>query len=88
MAGIKAETQVIALDLAGFAVSAGAACSSGKVASSHVLKAMGLPEEQISSTIRISLGPETTLQEIDGFVQAWRSLYTKKNSNHAADLAG
>jgi cysteine sulfinate desulfinase/cysteine desulfurase-like protein len=49
---------------------------------------MGLPEEQISSTIRISLGPETTLQEIDGFVQAWRSLYTKKNSNHAADLAG
>ena len=88
MAGIKAETQVIALDLAGFAVSAGAACSSGKVASSHVLKAMGLPEEQISSTIRISLGPETTLPEIDGFVQAWRSLYTKKNSNHAADLAG
>jgi len=86
MTGTKAETQVIAFDLEGFAVSAGAACSSGKVTSSHVLMAMGVSEEQANSTIRVSLGPETTQEEVDSFVRAWSNLYSKKVRKDAMSL--
>lgn len=78
MPGVPAATQVMALDLAGYAVSAGAACSSGKVARSHVLAAMGLAEAIADATIRVSLGPATTDAEIDGFVQAWAALYSRQ----------
>ena len=54
--GTKAETLVIGLDLAGVAVSAGSACSSGKVEASHVLSAMGVPGELAQGAIRVSLG--------------------------------
>ena len=54
--GTKAETLVIGLDLAGVAVSAGSACSSGKVEASHVLRAMGVAEELAQGAIRLSLG--------------------------------
>jgi cysteine desulfurase len=79
MPGIPAATQVMALDLAGFAVSAGAACSSGKVQRSHVLDAMGLDDALVTSTIRVSLGLGTTTADIEGFVQAWRTLYSRRN---------
>ena len=69
--GMKAETAVIALDLAGFAVSSGAACSSGKVQPSHVLAAMGASPELARGGVRISLGWTTTETEIDCFVDAW-----------------
>jgi len=69
--GMKAETAVIALDLAGFAVSSGAACSSGKVQPSHVLAAMGASPETARGGVRISLGWTTTETEIDCFVDAW-----------------
>jgi cysteine desulfurase len=69
--GMKAETAVIALDLAGFAVSSGAACSSGKVQASHVLAAMGAPEDLTRGGIRISLGWDTTENDIDRLIQAW-----------------
>lgn len=69
--GASAETLVIKMDLAGVAVSAGAACSSGKVGQSHVLTAMGLPDEIAGSAIRVSLGPETTEQDIAAFLAAW-----------------
>jgi cysteine desulfurase len=69
--GASAETLVIKMDLAGVAVSAGAACSSGKVGQSHVLGAMGLPAEIAGSAIRVSLGPETTDDDIAAFVAAW-----------------
>jgi cysteine desulfurase len=69
--GMKAETAVIALDLAGFAVSSGAACSSGKVQASHVLAAMGASPELARSGVRISLGWSTTEAEIDRFIDAW-----------------
>ncbi len=69
--GRHAETLVIKLDLAGFAVSAGAACSSGKVASSHVLEAMGVALEIARGAVRVSLGPETTAEDIEKFVAAW-----------------
>jgi cysteine desulfurase len=72
--GKLAETLVIRLDLAGVAVSAGSACSSGKVGASHVLEAMGLGPEIASGTIRISLGLETTKDDVAAFVGAWQSI--------------
>ncbi|MGE4218526.1 MAG: cysteine desulfurase family protein [Alphaproteobacteria bacterium] len=75
--GLKAETQVMALDLDGFAVSAGSACSSGKVARSHVLAAMGVDEAVALGAIRVSLGYGTTEAEIDAFVAAWARLYQR-----------
>jgi len=70
-AGVKAETAIIALDLAGVAVSSGAACSSGKVQPSHVLAAMGVPPQLARGAIRVSLGPSTAESEVDGFIAAW-----------------
>lgn len=72
--GKLAETLVIRLDLAGVAVSAGSACSSGKVGASHVLEAMGLGPEIASGTIRISLGLETTKDDVAAFVGVWQSI--------------
>ena len=78
MPGMSAETQVIALDLDGVMVSAGAACSSGKVGPSHVLAAMGVPVEIASSTIRVSLGWSTTEDDIDRFIRSWTALYRRR----------
>ena len=69
--GWKGETQVMALDLAGFAVSAGSACSSGKVRASRVLRAIGYDEAMAGCAIRVSLGPETRDDEIMRFAEAW-----------------
>ncbi|MBX9588208.1 MAG: cysteine desulfurase [Hyphomonadaceae bacterium] len=71
LAGVSAETLVIALDLAGIAVSAGAACSSGKVGTSHVLEAMGLEKSLARAAIRVSLGWSSTQSDIGAFVAAW-----------------
>jgi cysteine desulfurase len=69
--GMRAETAVIAFDLAGVAVSSGAACSSGKVQPSHVLAAMGVPPGLAQGAIRVSLGPETTESAVDCLIDAW-----------------
>jgi cysteine desulfurase len=74
VAGLSAETLVIALDLAGVAVSSGSACSSGKVAPSHVLAAMGVPPELAKCAIRVSLGWESQESDLDFFARAWRSV--------------
>ena len=89
MAGMKAETAVIAFDLAGVAVSSGAACSSGKVAPSHVLAAMGAAPELARGAIRASLGYSTTEAEIEAFLKAWAKLAeglykTRKQQEFAA----
>jgi cysteine desulfurase len=76
LSGIKAETAVIAFDLEGLAVSAGAACSSGKVQPSHVLVAMGVSPALVRAAIRVSLGWTTTKADIDRFLGAWRKLWT------------
>lgn len=68
--GVRADTQVIALDLAGFQVSAGAACSSGKVAASHVLAAMGLGE-LAGCAVRVSLPWNATAEDADRFIAAY-----------------
>ena len=75
--GVDAETQIMALDLAGISVSAGAACSSGKVGESHVLEAMGVEKELGRCAIRISLGFENTVEEVDKFVEIWSGLKKK-----------
>jgi cysteine desulfurase len=77
MPGVPSETQVIALDLAGVAVSAGSACSSGKVRPSHVLRAMGASEAEAGSAIRVSLGWQTEDSEVERFLDAWSALYAR-----------
>ncbi len=81
MAGVDAEIQVMAFDLAGICVSAGSACSSGKVRSSHVLSAMGVDAAAARQAIRVSLGPGVSAEEIDRFVSVWRELSRRKRSS-------
>jgi cysteine desulfurase len=83
MPGVPAATQVMALDLAGVMVSAGAACSSGKVRQSHVLEAMGVPAAEAASAIRISLGWSTSAADIDLLVEAWGALHARSRANAA-----
>ncbi len=85
--GMSAETMVIALDLAGYAVSSGSACSSGKVARSHVLDAMGVPEELTRGALRISLGWETDSHALAGLTDEWLKIYARKKPGEQADAA-
>ena len=84
--GWKGETQVMQMDLAGFAVSAGSACSSGKVKSSRVLMAMGYSEMDAACALRVSLGPTTTEEEVMAFVAKWTSAYEKFMARQGANL--
>lgn len=77
MPGVASEIQVMAFDLAGVAISAGAACSSGKVAASHVLRAMGVSEAEAANAIRVSLGWRSEASDVDAFLQAWGELYAR-----------
>jgi cysteine desulfurase len=81
--GWKGETQVMQMDLAGFAVSAGSACSSGKVKASTVLRAMGYDEIEASSAIRVSLGLQNTEEDVLRFVEAWAAKYEKHKQRAA-----
>jgi cysteine desulfurase len=84
MPGVASELQVMSLDLDGIAVSAGSACSSGKVKASHVLTAMGANEEEAGSAIRISLGWTTTGADVDALVESWSRLFRRKSPKYAA----
>jgi len=75
--GWKGETQVMQMDLAGFAVSAGSACSSGKVKSSSVLRAMGLTDAEAACALRVSLGPTTSEAEVLAFAEAWGAAHDR-----------
>jgi cysteine desulfurase len=81
--GMQAETLLMNLDLEGFAVSSGSACSSGKVGRSHVLDAMGVAPELASGAVRISSGWNTTEQDISRFITA----LTKLKARHTARAA-
>ncbi len=72
--GVLAETLLIKFDLAGVAVSSGAACSSGKVGTSHVLSAMKIDPQIARGAIRISLGWNTSRADVDAFLDVWRSV--------------
>ncbi|MFC6488689.1 cysteine desulfurase family protein [Nitratireductor sp. GCM10026969] len=80
--GMKAETAQIAFDLAGIALSAGSACSSGKVGPSHVLQAMGF--DDALGALRVSIGPQTQEKEIDAFTAALESIIRRRKSASAA----
>lgn len=83
--GRPSEISVIKFDVAGFAVSAGSACSSGKVGSSHVLAAMGVASDVARGAIRVSLGPATTAADVDAFLAAWRDIHKART---AANCSG
>jgi cysteine desulfurase len=82
--GASAETLVIGLDLEGIAVSAGAACSSGKVGASHVLAAMGLAPDIARAAIRVSLGPSSTERDIAAFLNAWDRIAARRRDRAVA----
>lgn len=82
--GMKAETLLMAFDLEGIAVSSGSACSSGKVAKSHVLAAMGVAPELAGAAIRVSLGWNTTSEHIEHFIAVWRRIRARRRSKVAA----
>ncbi len=79
MPNVKSEEQLIKFDLAGISISSGAACSSGRIASSHVLKAMGLNDKAANECIRMSLGLKNNSQELENFVKMWKEIYKKGN---------
>ena len=81
--GWKGETQVMQMDLAGFAISAGSACSSGKVKASAVLTAMGFDTATASSAIRVSLGPQTTEDDVMRFAETWQAKWKKHRARAA-----
>lgn len=74
MPGVPAAAQLIRFDLAGIAVSSGSACSSGSVKPSHVLAAMGWPEEEAREVVRVSFGPSTTRADIYEFIRVWTGM--------------
>jgi cysteine desulfurase len=82
--GTAAETLVIALDLAGIAISAGAACSSGKVGASHVLEAMGVAPGIARAAIRVSLGWSTTEADVAAFLEAWAHVAVRRRERAVA----
>ncbi len=69
--GWKGETQVMQMDLSGFAVSSGSACSSGKVKVPRVLRAMGLDDREAECALRVSLGPSTSEDDVLRFAETW-----------------
>ena len=81
--GWKGETQVMAMDLAGFAISAGSACSSGKVKESRVLRAMGYDAGDAACAIRVSLGLETRQEDVLRFADVWAEKLKKHRARAA-----
>ena len=84
MRGVSSETQIMALDLAGIAASAGAACSSGKIKTSHVLRAMGYDDSVAGSALRLSLGWDTEAGDVVRCIKAWRDLYRRTRDSQPA----
>ncbi|MEM6780993.1 MAG: aminotransferase class V-fold PLP-dependent enzyme, partial [Pseudomonadota bacterium] len=82
--GVPAQTQLMALDLAGIAVSSGSACSSGSFKPSHVLQAMGMDADNATSALRISMGWATTSADIDRFIEAWGAMYKRTSMSSRA----
>jgi cysteine desulfurase len=80
MPGVPANAQLIRFDMAGFAVSAGSACSSGSLKTSHVLAAMGWEEAAAGEVVRVSFGRSTTAEEVDRFAALWASMAEKRRA--------
>ena len=85
MPNVPSQTQLIYFDMHNIQVSAGSACSSGKIEASHVLSAMQVAEQVAKTVIRVSLGKNNTESDIDAFFTVWKTLYS--NSNKCKKLA-
>ena len=83
MPGVASSSQLVQFDLAGIAISAGSACSSGSMKPSAVLEAMGLPPDIASCFIRVSFGPNTSESDVDRFVAEWRKIRDRATSRAA-----
>ncbi len=75
--GFSGATQLMNMDLAGIAISAGSACSSGKAKPSHVLTAMGASNEEATTSVRVSLGWNSTGADADAFIREWPAAYER-----------
>ena len=75
--GFSGATQLMTMDLAGLAISAGSACSSGKTKPSHVLTAMGASDDEATSAIRVSLGWNSTAEDAGAFIREWPKAYAR-----------
>lgn len=80
MPGVSNETQVIHFDINGIAISAGSACSSGRIDLPYVAMAMGHTEKEARTAIRVSLGLDNTQDEIDAFISLWKELHNKSDN--------
>jgi cysteine desulfurase len=80
MPGVPGASQMMQFDLAGIAVSAGSACASGSLKTSHVLTAMGWTDEAAREVIRVSFGPETDDAAIDALLDRWRAMFEKRRA--------
>lgn len=81
--GWKGETQVMQMDLAGFAISAGSACSSGKIRASAVLRVMGFDDDVAACAVRVSLGPQTRRKDVLRFAETWLAKEQKHRARSA-----
>ena len=85
MPGVSSETQVMSFDLAGIEVSAGSACSAGRIEPPYVLTAMGVRDEDALCALRVSLGWDTTEADIDRFVAEWGRIFDRAGKPRAAE---
>jgi cysteine desulfurase len=83
MPGVASASQLVQFDLAGIAISAGSACSSGSMKPSRVLEAMGVPTDVASCAIRVSFGPDTNEDDVDRFGAEWRRIRDRAASRAA-----
>ena len=80
---LAGSSQLVQFDLAGIAVSAGSACSSGSMKASPVMAAMGVPDEIGSCFVRVSFGPDTSKEDVDRFVAEWQRIRDRASSRAA-----
>ena len=86
--GLDAETLLLTLDRAGISASSGSACTSGSIEPSHVLTAMGLPDDRVNSAIRLTLGRDTTRAEVDRAVDILAAIVTRQTPSQSPKTAG
>ena len=85
MPGVSSETQVMSFDLAGIEVSAGSACSAGRIEPPYVLTAMGVADADALCALRVSLGWDTTDADIDRFIVEWAKIFERAGGNRVPD---
>jgi cysteine desulfurase len=83
MPGVASASQLVQFDLAGIAISAGSACSSGSMKPSRVLEVMGVPQEVAACTVRVSFGPSTSDADVRRFVGEWRRIKSRAEARAA-----